>query len=292
MWAPYTIWQAVLKGQVILRQKAYFGPDYYGRHFLIWCASFNRKISFSSLNFREGEAILPKCLSKGIVAQVSDNTSNISTLPAQHSWIWAKNKIPFNQVFPLHHTPSLESLQKSWVRKIFGLQPLGEKRKFCVTSFFLYHMTVQVRYLSILVSRSLSTLLGLVTTPLPWASLLSLVEASGWVSSSILYQIIFCKSSSFSSTGALSSWKISALFSFHFSMSFGPLSISRCHSKLSPINHLFKILGLEASLCRAFTPMGLPRVQVSLLHIIMDGILVIWVKPSPKKTYFPLKAGF
>ena len=136
MWAPYTIWQAVLKGQVILRQKAYFGPDYYGRHFLIWCASFNRKISFSSLNFREGEAILPKCLSKGIVAQVSDNTSNISTLPAQHSWIWAKNKIPFNQVFPLHHTPSLESLQKSWVRKIFGLQPLGEKRKFCVTSFF------------------------------------------------------------------------------------------------------------------------------------------------------------
>ena len=129
----------MLKGQVILRQKAYFGPDYYGRHFLIWCASFNRKISFSSLNFREGEAILPKCLSKGIVAQVSDNTSNISTLPAQHSWIWAKNKIPFNQVFPLHHTPSLESLQKSWVRKIFGLQPLGEKRKFCVTSFFILY---------------------------------------------------------------------------------------------------------------------------------------------------------
>ena len=29
LWAPYTIWQAVLKGQVILRQKAYFGPDYY-----------------------------------------------------------------------------------------------------------------------------------------------------------------------------------------------------------------------------------------------------------------------
>ena len=28
LWAPYTIWQAVLKGQVILRQKAYFGPDY------------------------------------------------------------------------------------------------------------------------------------------------------------------------------------------------------------------------------------------------------------------------
>ena len=24
---PYTIWQAVLKGLVILRQKAYFGPD-------------------------------------------------------------------------------------------------------------------------------------------------------------------------------------------------------------------------------------------------------------------------
>ena len=27
LWAPYTIWQAVLKGQVILRQKAYFGSD-------------------------------------------------------------------------------------------------------------------------------------------------------------------------------------------------------------------------------------------------------------------------
>ena len=50
-----------------------------------------------------------------------------------------KNKISFKQVFPLHHTPSLESLQKSWVRKIFGLQPLGEKRKFCVTSFFILY---------------------------------------------------------------------------------------------------------------------------------------------------------
>ena len=29
MWAPYTIWQAVLKGLLILRQKAYFGPDYW-----------------------------------------------------------------------------------------------------------------------------------------------------------------------------------------------------------------------------------------------------------------------
>ena len=28
LWALYTIWQAVLKGLVILRQKAYFGPDY------------------------------------------------------------------------------------------------------------------------------------------------------------------------------------------------------------------------------------------------------------------------
>ena len=30
LWAPYTIWQAVLKGLLILRQKAYFGPDYCG----------------------------------------------------------------------------------------------------------------------------------------------------------------------------------------------------------------------------------------------------------------------
>ena len=29
MWAPYTHWQTVLKGEVILRQKAYFSPDYY-----------------------------------------------------------------------------------------------------------------------------------------------------------------------------------------------------------------------------------------------------------------------
>ena len=27
LWAPYTHWQTVLKGEVILRQKAYFGPD-------------------------------------------------------------------------------------------------------------------------------------------------------------------------------------------------------------------------------------------------------------------------
>ena len=28
LWAPYTHWHAVLKGEVILRQKAKFGPDY------------------------------------------------------------------------------------------------------------------------------------------------------------------------------------------------------------------------------------------------------------------------
>ena len=32
MWAPYTHWQVVLKGEVILRQKAYFGPDYCPRN--------------------------------------------------------------------------------------------------------------------------------------------------------------------------------------------------------------------------------------------------------------------
>ena len=30
LWAPYTHWHAVLKGQVILRQNAKFGPDYWG----------------------------------------------------------------------------------------------------------------------------------------------------------------------------------------------------------------------------------------------------------------------
>ena len=41
--------------------------------------------------------LVPVCLSKGLV--------------------W--------QVFPLHDTVRLESLQAGWVRKLFGLQPLG-----------------------------------------------------------------------------------------------------------------------------------------------------------------------
>ena len=41
--------------------------------------------------------LVPVCLSKGLV--------------------W--------QVFPLHDNVSLESLQAGWVRKLFGLQPLG-----------------------------------------------------------------------------------------------------------------------------------------------------------------------
>ena len=41
--------------------------------------------------------VVPVCLSKGLV--------------------W--------QVFPLHDTGRLESLQAGWVRKLFGLQPLG-----------------------------------------------------------------------------------------------------------------------------------------------------------------------
>eukprot|EP00092_Neocalanus_flemingeri_P018086 GFUD01019574.1.p1 GENE.GFUD01019574.1~~GFUD01019574.1.p1 ORF type:complete len:732 (-),score=148.33 GFUD01019574.1:22-2217(-) len=48
------------------------------------------------VKFREGEAIVPKCLSCGIISHV----------------------------YPLHDNIDLEDLQKTWVQKLFGLQPL------------------------------------------------------------------------------------------------------------------------------------------------------------------------
>lgn len=54
--------------------------------------------SVGNIKFREGEAIVPKCLSCGIISQV----------------------------YPLHENNSLEDLQKTWVQKVFGLQPLDK----------------------------------------------------------------------------------------------------------------------------------------------------------------------
>ena len=51
MWAPFTIWQAVLKGLVIPRQKAYFGPDYYANanaFFSDWKIRFDFKFKLKS----------------------------------------------------------------------------------------------------------------------------------------------------------------------------------------------------------------------------------------------------
>ena len=80
-------------------------------------------------------------------------------------------------MFPLHHTPSLESLQKSWVRKLFGLQPLGENIKSLKAPS---KSLAQGRSLSTLVWRSPSTLPGWVTIPPPWASRLLWEELFGW----------------------------------------------------------------------------------------------------------------
>ncbi|KAE8743203.1 hypothetical protein FOCC_FOCC011183 [Frankliniella occidentalis] len=51
---------------------------------------------FGKLRFIEGQAIVPKCLSAGVISQV----------------------------FPLHDLPSLQQLQQSWVRAFLSLQPL------------------------------------------------------------------------------------------------------------------------------------------------------------------------
>ena len=52
LWAPYTHWQTVLKGEVILRQKAYFSPDYCRLHSLAKEGIFLEIIAqiFSKLN--------------------------------------------------------------------------------------------------------------------------------------------------------------------------------------------------------------------------------------------------
>ena len=51
-----------------------------------------------NIRFRDGEPIVPKCLSRGLVAQI----------------------------YPLHDLPSLAHLQKHWVKKLVGLQPLSK----------------------------------------------------------------------------------------------------------------------------------------------------------------------
>ncbi|XP_023320321.1 anoctamin-8 isoform X1 [Eurytemora carolleeae] len=51
-----------------------------------------------NIKFRDGEAIIPKCLSKGLISEI----------------------------YPLHELPVLQNLQRTWVQRIFGLQPLDD----------------------------------------------------------------------------------------------------------------------------------------------------------------------
>ena len=127
------------------------------------------------------------------------------------------------QVFPLHHTPSLENLQKSWVRKLFGLQPLGNKslkspskslRAGEISEYFGLKIAFYFAWL------------GHYTTAL---SIPAIVGGAFWVGVAILSKDTFCSLivSSFSFTDALSSLKTSASSSFPFSMSRGQHSIWR-----------------------------------------------------------------
>ncbi|XP_063988915.1 anoctamin-8 isoform X4 [Diachasmimorpha longicaudata] len=54
--------------------------------------------SLPGIKLVEGQAIIPKCISAGVISQV----------------------------FPLHELPALEKLQKSWVRAFFSPQPLND----------------------------------------------------------------------------------------------------------------------------------------------------------------------
>ncbi|XP_022912435.2 anoctamin-10 isoform X1 [Onthophagus taurus] len=58
----------------------------------------NDNISLSGVNLLEGQPIIPKCLSAGVISQI----------------------------FPIHDATALERLQNSWVRDVFARQPLDE----------------------------------------------------------------------------------------------------------------------------------------------------------------------
>ena len=68
------------------------------------------------IKFREGEAVSEsQCLLPGCV--LLSFTLLVVPVCLSKGLVW--------QVFPLHDTVRLESLQAGWVRKLFGLQPLG-----------------------------------------------------------------------------------------------------------------------------------------------------------------------
>ncbi|XP_046821754.1 anoctamin-8 isoform X1 [Vespa crabro] len=66
--------------------------------------------SLSGLKLVEGQAIIPKCISAGIISQV----------------------------FPLHELPALEQLRKTWVRAFFSPQPLDDICKYFGVKISMY----------------------------------------------------------------------------------------------------------------------------------------------------------
>ena len=86
----------------------------------------------ADLTFREGEAIVPKCLSRGVICQVKWTTAE----PYKKVLQTISLSVGV-QVYPLHHPSSLDTLQRTWVQSLFALQPLGQQ-----TSQTLYNRTV------------------------------------------------------------------------------------------------------------------------------------------------------
>lgn len=82
----------------------------------------------------EGQAIIPKCISSGIISQVCD-------VHRSHAFSWnflLTKETRFCQVFPLHELPALEKLQRTWVRAFLSPQPLDDICKYFGVKITMY----------------------------------------------------------------------------------------------------------------------------------------------------------
>ncbi|PBC32858.1 Anoctamin-8 [Apis cerana cerana] len=80
--------------------------------------------SLPGLKMVEGQAIIPKCISAGIISQVG----------LKEHFAGSKSK----KVFPLHELPALEKLQRTWVRAFLSPQPLDDICKYFGVKITMY----------------------------------------------------------------------------------------------------------------------------------------------------------
>jgi len=112
--------------------------------------------SLPGLKMVEGQAIIPKCISSGIISQVRffahihTHTSCILVLSCLFASPWMRffasriiegkfvTRFCSRQVFPLHELPALEKLQRSWVRAFLSPQPLDDICKYFGVKITMY----------------------------------------------------------------------------------------------------------------------------------------------------------